>query len=256
MLDVSKVSLDELGFKGAEIYHYKVISSTQAKACEIAEKGAHEGSIIIAETQTQGKGRKGRGWASPGGGLWFSVILRPRSNPKKALVIGLAAGYALVKILNEGFGIDARVSWPNDVMINGKKVAGILPDASIQGNLIEYLILGLGINVNFRSSDLPEEIRDKATTILEQLGEFVDCTRLLTMFLNSFIEVYDLVLESDPILTGMIKDKVDTMGQRVLITKDNIQIQGKAVNLDEFGGLVVEFENGEREIFYDGVATL
>ena len=153
---------------GKEIYCFRKVLSTNNIAKFLANHGSPEGTVIISEIQTKARGRSGTKWESPEGGIWMSIILRPNLEPAKASLITLAAGVAIAKTMRNR-GIDAKIKWPNDVLIKGKKVSGVLTEANITLNKLDYVIVGVGIDTNLNIEDLSEDLKAGATTLHDEM---------------------------------------------------------------------------------------
>jgi len=211
------------------ILRYEKVPSTMDVAEELAEKGEPEWTVVVAEEQTMGRGRHGRRWESPRGGLWLSVILRP---PLHVLpILSITAALALCDALSLLYDIDARLKWPNDVLISGYKVAGIL----VKGVSGAYSIVGVGVNVN---NDPPRGI--KATSLKAVVGRELDLDELLKTYLEAFKHRYEQAIDNPEKLLKDYKEKLDTIGKRVralLVTGD--VIKGIAVDVTEAGALVI-----------------
>ena len=175
---------------GVQIDHSMSVGSTNEKARQFAEAGWPDGGVIISEKQETGKGRLGRVWSSPPGGIWFSMLLRPRMSPSEAPTLTLAGGVAVAEAL-ANLGFDARLKWPNDILLGDKKVCGILTEMNAEMERINYIIMGIGINANCTSDELPKEVRGRATTLLEVQGSSVDRKRLLVDILTIFEGLYN-----------------------------------------------------------------
>jgi len=188
----SKKIKDELqtDFIGQEIYSFTEVTSTNDMAKELAIKGAKEGTMVIAETQSRGRGRLGRKWVSPEGGIWFSVILRPKVDPEDALKLTLMAAAVVAKVISDMFKLEAEVKWPNDVIINGKKVCGILTEMSTKGGLVDFVVIGVGINANIDLDSFPKHLRKFLTSLKEELRENIDRKRFLCALLEKFEQCY------------------------------------------------------------------
>ena len=165
---------------GKKVYRYSSLSSTMEKARELAEKGEEEGTVVVAETQNKGRGRWGRDWFSPQGGLYFSLILRPKKKLIKPLPI--LAGLSLKKAIKKITKLESRMKLPNDILVNGKKVAGILMEKTDS-----FLILGMGINTNTKEEELTEF---SGTSLAHLTGKKIDNKKLLSMFLRDFEKSY------------------------------------------------------------------
>ena len=225
--------------------YFRSLASTNDFAKQLGSSGMKEGTIVFAESQSRGKGRLGRTWFSPEGGLWFSVILRPPIEPRHALKLTLLGSVAVVKIMSKLYGIDAEIKWPNDVLINGRKTCGILTESSINGKNLDFAVLGFGVNANFDLETFPRHLRDSATTLREQLRKEVSREILLCKLLENVEVSYDLlkrgkfeeILEDWRELSGFF-------GSCVRILDGQRTIAGTAVDLDADGALIVKLKNG------------
>ncbi|MBW1745028.1 MAG: biotin--[acetyl-CoA-carboxylase] ligase, partial [Deltaproteobacteria bacterium] len=162
------------------IIYLKETDSTNTRAKELATQGAPEGTLIIAEKQTNGRGRRGRSWFSPpGGGIYFSLILRPAISPGETPRITLMTAVVLAETLISLMKLKLRIKWPNDILVNGKKLAGILTEISTEMDAVNYIVVGLGMNVNTRFEKFPSEIKKNATSILIETGKQFPRIRLI-----------------------------------------------------------------------------
>ncbi|MGB9671753.1 MAG: biotin--[acetyl-CoA-carboxylase] ligase [Candidatus Bathyarchaeales archaeon] len=177
---------------GKTIILLRKVDSTNNFAKKLARYGAFEGTVVVAEEQTAGRGRHKRKWFSPKGGLYFSVILRPKFKVNEAVGIVVAAGLAVVKVLSENYGLKVEAKWPNDVLLDGKKVCGILTEVNSIGEKVNYVVVGMGINVNsIIAEDFPEELQPIATSLKEKLKKKVALEPLLKRCLEKFEEIYE-----------------------------------------------------------------
>jgi BirA family biotin operon repressor/biotin-[acetyl-CoA-carboxylase] ligase len=232
---------------GRRLHLHQRVTSTNDLAKELARSGEEEGSVVVAEEQTRGRGRVGRSWLSPRGGLWFSLILRPSIAPQEAPRITLIFGAAVAKTLRRLYHVDANIKWPNDVLIREKKVCGILTEVEAELDVLTFLVAGVGINANNSTEAFPEEIREGATSLKEELGRSVDRNELLAELLNEFERSYEVFLKSG---RGSLmidwQDLCSTLGRRVRILTPRATIEGEAVGIDEEGALLVRTREGER----------
>ena len=233
---------------GKKIEHHMTIGSTNERARELAEEGWPDGSFVVSEAQETGKGRLGRAWSSPPGGIWFSLILVPDMRPSEAPTLTLAGGTAVANALAEN-GFDARLKWPNDVLIGDKKVCGILTEMSGEMERIDYIVMGIGINANCKVEDLPKEYRAKATTLQEARGSPVDRKKIFIDILGAFEELYGLSTE-DMIIRW--KERSSTLGKKVKVHTQKGDIVGVAKDLDPTGALIIELPSGEQQTIYSG----
>ena len=180
-------------FVGQEILYFKEVTSTNDVAKELAIIGAKEGTIVIAETQSRGKGRQGREWVSPEGGIWFSLILRPKVCPEDALKLTLMTAAVVAKVVSDMFMLKAEIKLPNDIVINGRKVCGILTETRTKGKMVEFVVIGVGINANINLDSFPEHLRKSVTSLREELKEDINRKRFLCSLLEELEQCYERV---------------------------------------------------------------
>jgi BirA family biotin operon repressor/biotin-[acetyl-CoA-carboxylase] ligase len=223
---------------GRRIVHFEVTTSTNTVARQLAEEGAEEGTVVIAETQTAGKGRRGRQWITRPGGAWLSVILKPGIDPAHAASITLLAAVSVTKALRE-WGVEAVIKWPNDVLVNGKKICGILTEMSAETDVVSFIVLGIGVNLN---NDVSLET---ATTLKTELGHKVDRVRFVQGLLESLEEDYLTFKEQGftPILWSWRRYS-DTLGRPVEVTYQGEVIKGVAQDIADDGALMVKTKDG------------
>jgi len=183
---------DELqtNFIGQEIHNFAEVTSTNDVAKELAGKGARDGTLVVAEIQSCGRGRLGKKWVSPKGGIWFSIILRPKGNPEGALKLTLMTATVVAKVISGTFRLKAEIKRPNDVLINGKKVCGILTEMRTRADKVDFVVIGVGINANINLDSFPRPLRKSLTSLREELKEDVDRKRLLCVLLKEFEQCY------------------------------------------------------------------
>ena len=181
-------------FIGKNLYVYKEVASTNTVAKFLSMNNIENGSVVISERQTKAKGRSGKSWESPLGGIWLSIILNPNVDYSKLPLITLATGVAVAKTL-ERVGIEnPEIKWPNDIIINDKKVCGILTEAVTKFNTIENVIIGVGIDANLNLADFPEELQDGTTTLQIEFGRAGNENLLIGMFLEEFEKITNLFI--------------------------------------------------------------
>ena len=177
---------------GKNLYIFNEVRSTNTVAKFLSLNGAEQGTVVVSEKQTGAKGRSGKAWESPLGGVWLSVVLNPNVDHSKLPMITLATGVAVARAL-EKIGVEnPEIKWPNDIMINGKKVSGILTEAVASFNTIENVIVGIGIDGNINIEDFPEELQAGTTTLKEELGREIDENELITILLEEFEKISEL----------------------------------------------------------------
>lgn len=231
---------------GREHYFYFTeIDSTNNYAKRLAAQGYPEGTLVIAEQQIAGRGRRGRQWHSePGQGIFMSLILRPTLPLKELSRITMFIAVAVVETL-ERFGIKSGIKWPNDVLINGRKIAGILTEAVTDMDGIEYIVTGIGLNVNNRVADFPEEFRSVATTIREEAGRCISRVELLQEFLWQLESSYrQLVSGGFSEILEKVRSLSLVIGHDIKIDSVNGITTGRAIDIDNNGFLMVRDSQG------------
>lgn len=229
-------------FIGKKLFMYEKTDSTNERAKANADQA--DGSVFIAEVQNHGKGTRGKGWVSEkGSGIWHSILLKPDIPPLEAAQITLVAGIAVC----EAIGLDSRIKWPNDIVINGKKICGILTEMSTEKNMINSIVCGIGINVNTES--FPTEISHRATSMYIESGKKYVRNELIARVLNIFEDYYKKFLEKGlcAILDDYKKHCV-TIGREVKVISKNETITGIATDVDDTGALVVETDSGKLKV--------
>ena len=231
---------------GKNIHYFKETESTNILARDMAGS-VDEGTVVIAESQTGGRGRMGRKWISPEGGIWLSVVLKPRMQPLHAPRITLLAGVAVAKTIRN-IGLPAKIKWPNDVLINGRKVCGILTEIGAEMDSIQYVVVGVGIDANVDTETFPEEVRDSSTSLKNELGfdinrvEFVQrlLSELESLYMKFQKEGFSSILEE-------WRNMSATIGEWVKITTQSRIMYGEAIGVDSEGALILETSEGKLE---------
>ncbi|MEI6186689.1 MAG: biotin--[acetyl-CoA-carboxylase] ligase [Dehalococcoidia bacterium] len=229
-------------FIGKELHYLSVASSTQDVAREMADRGAPEGTAVIAGTQQSGRGRLGRSWLSPQGGLATSIILRPAMSAVHLLpAISALAVFRTIK----GLGIAAGIKWPNDILIGGRKVCGILIEHGLTDGIVSYSIIGIGININFDTGLYPE-IAGLATSLSLQLGHELPVGQVA---LRVYTELEDLYLQTEKpaAIISQWAAGMDTIGRRVKVQSGNSAIEGVAESINGSGHLVLRLDDGSTQ---------
>lgn len=229
--------------------------STNAQATLLARDGAEEGTIVVADQQTVGKGRLGRTWESPPGvNLYFSLILRPTLDPRFASQLTLVAAVALASALAGNLQVEGLdIKWPNDILLNGKKLAGILTEMSAEPDAVHYVILGIGVNVNGRVADYPEELHEIAATLYDHLDRTTPRSNVLAAFLAQFETWYGRYLKEGfaPIRNAWLAQS-NVVGRPVRVNLLNESYEGTAQEMDPEGFLIVKRGNGRIEKVVSG----
>lgn len=237
---------------GQHVQAYDTVVSTQPLAHEAAATGAPEGTLVIAEQQTGGKGRLGRVWHSPKGtGIWMSLIVRPVIPLPKTPQMTLLTAVAVAKTMREETGVAVKIKWPNDIFVGDRKVCGVLTELNAEADRVNYLVIGIGINANAVAADFPEELRAIATSLRIESGTTVNRVRFVQRFCRIFEAEYDHYLQH-----GFDRIKTEweacsyTIGRWVTVKTIHSTLEGRAVGLDEEGVLIVEDAAGARHKVY------
>lgn len=238
---------------GSEILVFEETASTNDVVEHLAKSGAREGLVVFAESQTRGRGRRGRLWSSPRGkGLWFSVLLRPTLPPSAASRITVAASVAVARAIRQNCGVDARIKWPNDVMVNGKKVAGILTELRAEADEILLAILGVGIDVNCERGDFPGDVANIATSLELETGSAQDRVALAAQVLTALDECYQVALTNFEAVVDEWAKLCSTLGRQIVVTMGQRRIEGFAQALDGDGALLLRRDSGQIERMLGG----
>lgn len=227
-------------FPGLEerIHYFPEIGSTMDVAIKLARKGAREGTIVIAEAQAHGRGRLSREWLSPKGGIYFTLILRPRISPAYAPRINLMASVAVATTIKKLFGLKAELKWPNDVLIEGRKVCGILAEMDAEMDVVNFVNVGIGINAN--TSVL--QFAKTATSLKDVLGREISRKEFLSVLFREIEQQQALLMEAD--LIKEWKELSGTLNKYVMILSPGEVIVGRAIDIDATGALIVKERNG------------
>ena len=243
---------------GKRVYYFEEIDSTQNFAEQIALDEKENGTIVIAEKQTAGKGRLDRKWTSPKGGIWFSLIIHPKFDVSTSTLVPIAGAVALAKAVKNTLNIDVSVKWPNDITLNGKKVAGMLVDASFQANNIDYLILGIGINFDIDAKKIEKRLSKSANFYGVNSLRKKDDSTPPKILLREFLVQFEKILiqlnkgEKAKIVKEWTK-KADKIGKKISINTSDGKISGVAQGIDNDGALKLKTSKGIKKIFVGDV---
>lgn len=245
---------DNLGtrFIGQRVIYYPSLTSTNDVAKQEAQQGAAEGTVVIAEEQTAGKGRIKRAWLSPRGSIALSVILYPELGYLSSLI--MIASLAVVHCLEKVTGLKSQIKWPNDILINSKKVCGILIENEVKGNKVDYAIIGIGVNVNLRLSDFPE-IPPTATSLSQELGRDVSQLDMIRCLLAEIERLY-LALPAGGSVYQEWRDNLVTLGKKVQVSSDETTYEGIAESVTKDGSLLLRQSDGSLTKIVAGDVTL
>ena len=257
----SKVEIEskiETNWVGRNIIFHKETSSTNIDAKELAEKGEAAGTVVVADMQTAGRGRRGRGWVSPAGkDIYMTVVLRPQCRPEKASVLTLVMALAVLKAVSEQIPQKCSIKWPNDIVVNGKKICGILTEMSAELDGIHYVVIGTGINVN--QEFLAEEIQETATALRIECGHQVNRATLVARTLY-YLEKYYAIFEENWDFSGLVNEYNQLLVNRdreVCVLDPKGAYEGTARGINENGELLVERKSdGELVQVYAGEVSV
>jgi BirA family biotin operon repressor/biotin-[acetyl-CoA-carboxylase] ligase len=234
---------------GKEIYYFPELKSTNIIAKEKAlnrAEGIYEGTLIIAERQSAGKGRLGREWFSPAGGIWLSIILYPQLSPSYIPRITLMTAVAVVKTIKLCTQVEPQVKWPNDILIYEKKGCGILTEMRAELDIINWLVVAIGINVNINHREFPEDIQENTISLKEVSGKEVFRVKLVQTFLQEFEKYYEKLKRKE--FASILREwklYSHTLGKKIRVDMGERIITGKATEINENGALILKKEDGE-----------
>lgn len=238
-----------------EIMMFDRVDSTNRIALEMASQGLPGGIVILAEAQEKGKGRLGREWFSPEGmNLYFSLLLRPYQPARDFPLYSLATSVALIEAIQRTTGLAVQIKWPNDVVLEDKKLAGILLESEVRGDQSPSLVVGVGVNVNIGLTDFPPELQKTATSLRIALGRPVDRADLLIELFNQLVEQYRLV-DDKALLIQAVRQHCQTLGRRVRVQTARQEFEGWAEDLQEDGALLIRMGDGNQRRILVGDVT-
>ncbi len=243
---------------GRDIRVFQETTSTNDVVEKLARDGVKEGVAVFAESQSRGRGRLGRKWLSPPGkGLWFSVLLRPPLRPQDTTQLTVASATALRRAVAAQTGLNPEIKWPNDLLVNGRKVAGILTELSAELDRVNYVVLGIGVDVNLNPGDIPADLRKTTSSLKAELGKPLARAELAVVILRELDREYARVVGGD--FAGVAEEwesHCTTLGHRIVIRTGERQIRGRAESLGEDGALLLRTEHGHLERIVGGDVTL
>ena len=239
---------------GRTIHHFQTIDSTNSKAYQLALHGAEEGEVVVAESQEKGRGRLGRPWYSPPSlNLYFSVILRPKIPPHQASLLTLMAAVATADAVQEISGLLPLIKWPNDILLRGRKVAGLLNEIHSGMGRVHFVILGIGVNLNMEGKLFSKEIRKVATSLKKEMGRAVSRKGFFLVLLRRLEVWYEIFLkEGAPPVLKAWRDRAQIKGRPVRVTSSGETLTGIAVDIDSDGGLILKTEDGQQKRIVTG----
>jgi len=234
---------------GRTIHHFQTLDSTNSEAYQLALNGAKEGEVVISESQKKGRGRLGRQWFSPPFlNLYLSVILRPKISPHQASLITLMAAVATADAIQKFSGLLPLIKWPNDILLRGRKVAGLLNEIHSEMDRIHFVILGIGVNLNMDEKMFSKEIRAVATSLKIEMGQKVSRKAFLQFFLQELEKWYSIFLEEGgAVILKAWRDRAHIKGRQVRVTSFGETVAGIAIDVDSDGALILETEDGKQK---------
>lgn len=250
-------SMIDTEWAGQTIYYFDQIDSTNIRAKQLGEEGVPHGTLIVAGQQNAGRGRRGRTWESPPGvSIYMSIVLRPEMPPVKAPMLTLVMALSAADSLKECTGLDVQIKWPNDIILNGKKLAGILTEMSTEMDYINHVVIGVGINVN--TERLPEELEEKATSLRLETGRIIRRSEIIASIMKEFEKNYQLFIETQGL--RQMQEKYNSLlvnrekEVRILGVKE--EYTAYALGINEKGELLVRRDNGEIEAILAGEVSV
>ena len=239
---------------GKEFHYFKSLPSTNVFCKKLVKDGTPEGTVVVADVQTSGRGRKDRSWLSPEGGLWFSVVLYPHIPPHHGMFVTMASSVAIVQGIREVTGLSTMIKWPNDLLLNGKKVCGILTELDAEMDRINYTVVGIGINVN---NSINEELQKTAISIIQKSRSKISRVKLLRSILKYLDVNYRKLISSN---FGYIKklwfSYSNIVGKRIRVRSEKTVIDGLVLDIDDSGCIILDTVNGITKIVSGDVEYL
>lgn len=242
---------------GREVTYFDLTDSTNVQARILAEEGAPHGTLVVADRQTGGKGRRGRSWDSPGGvGIFMSLLLKPKMNAINASMLTLVMALAAEKGVREVTGLESRIKWPNDLVLNKKKICGILTEMSTDQTDIKYVIIGTGINV--AQTEFPEEIKTTATSLYLESGKRYSRSELIGAIMKAFEEYYEKFMETEDMscLIEEYNQRLVNLNNEVCILAPTGDFRGVSTGINSAGGLMVRLEDGSETEVISGEVSV
>lgn len=240
---------------GSYIIYEDTMDSTNTRAKVLGEENVMNGAVVVTKKQTAGRGRRGRNWISPEGNCYFSILLKPDMQVENASMITLVAALALAQAIENVTKLVVQIKWPNDVVVDGKKLCGILTESRVDANGLKYVVVGVGVNANQKEFDT--EIESMATSLTIQSGRDVDCAKIISEFLNCFENVFDSFLQTEDM--SMLMEQYNLLlvnrNREVRIIDRNERI-GTAIGINEKGELLVKSADGQPETVISGEVSV
>ena len=257
MTEAELKSLIDTKWAGCEVIYYDEVDSTNLRIKQLGDEGAPHGTLAVADMQKAGRGRRGRSWVSPPGcSIYFSLLLRPEIPPVKAPMLTLVMAYSVAEAIHKCTGLDVQIKWPNDIVVNGRKMVGILTEMSTEIDYINHVVIGVGINVNMEH--FSDEIAQTATSIRIETGEKVKRAPIIAEIMRQFEKDYELFVRTED-LSGIFEAYnalLVNCDRDVRIISGEEERQAHAFGINELGELLVRYEDGSEEAVYAGEVSV
>ena len=250
-------SLTKGRWAGAQVVYYEETDSTNNRAKEAGAKGCGHGTLFVAERQAAGKGRRGRGWESPAGtSIYMTLLLRPAILPAKAPQLTLLMAVAVVEGIREVTGINCQIKWPNDIVLHGRKVCGILTEMSTEIDYINHVVIGVGVNVN--QETFPEELRERAISLKTELGGSIRRSELIAAVMESFEACYETFLKTEDlsVLKARYNSLLVNKDEKVRVLEPRNEYEACALGINDSGELMVRTQDGQEKAVYAGEVSV
>ena len=247
----------ETKWMAKNLEYYDEIDSTNNRAKALGEAGGADGTLFVAETQTAGKGRRGRCWQSPAGSsISMSILLRPVMNPSDAPMLTLVMAYAATKALREKTELDIGIKWPNDLVVSGKKKSGILTEMSAEIDYINHVVIGVGINVN--QDTFPDDIKETASSLKMELGKRIKRSGLIAAVMKIFEKYYEIFQETEDLsgLQELYNSMLVNRDQEVKVLEPGNEYKAHAIGINQTGELIVRTPDGKEKEIYAGEVSV
>ena len=244
-------------YVGQTVYYSREVDSTNTWAKRLAEEGAPNGTLTTAETQTAGKGRRGRVWKSPEGtSVSMSILLYPDLEPAKAPMLTIVMGLAVVQGVQRALGIDTKIKWPNDAVLNGKKLCGILTEMSTEIDYINHVVIGVGINVN--QDTFPDDIKETASSLKMELGKRIKRSGLIAAVMKNFEKYYEIFQETEDLsgLQELYNSMLVNKDREVKVLEPGNEYKAYAIGINQTGELIVRTPDGKEKEIYAGEVSV
>lgn len=247
----------ETKWMAKNLEYYDEIDSTNNRAKALGEAGGADGTLFVAETQTAGKGRRGRCWQSPAGSsISMSILLRPVMNPSDAPMLTLVMAYAATKALREKTELDIGIKWPNDLVVSGKKISGILTEMSAEIDYINHVVIGVGINVN--QDTFPDDIKETASSLKMELGKRIKRSGLIAAVMKNFEKYYEIFQETEDLsgLKELYNSMLVNKDREVKVLEPGNEYKAYAIGINQTGELIVRTPDGKEKEIYAGEVSV